>query len=330
MEHGPGALEGLDVSGAGDLDPTTATATPWSRTTAVIVTHNSAAVIEPCLRSVARCHKVVVVDNASDDETRDIVRRCLPRAEVIENPIGLGFGSASNQGLGRVETEFAIHPNPDAVMMEGALEALVAAADRFPDGGLFGPRITSPAGKIETSFDVVLHLRRRELPRDRDGEPLASGPICTGFLSGATLFYRMSVLRELGGFDPAFFLYHEDMDLCARFFESRYSSIHVPEAEVIHIGGGSIRSDLFAHWEKFYHLAWSRLYYECKYRGRGAAAALGWSNVLRFFGKAVLYALTLNGSKMVRDLARGTGSLAYLLHIQASKTVKRARPESAT
>ena len=303
--------------------------TPWSRTTAVIVTHNSAAVIEACLESVARCHKVVVVDNASDDDTLAIVRRDLSRAEVIKNPVNLGFGNASNQGLARVETEFAVHPNPDAVLKEGALEALVAAADAFPDGGPFGPRITNPNGKTEKSYDVILHRRRRELPRKRDGEPPAAGPFCTGFLSGAALFHRMSALREMSGFDPALFLYHEDMDLCARFQESRYSVIYVPEAEVTHIGGGSIRPSLSVHWGKFYHLAWSRLYYECKHGGRAAAAVLGWSNALRFFGKAVVHALALNGSKMVRDLARGTGSLAYLLHIHTSKTVKRARPETS-
>lgn len=299
---------------------------PWARVSAVIVTHNSAGVIEKCLRSIDRAHHIIVVDNASDDETLDIVKRTLPGAEIIHNPVGVGFGSASNQGLEQVQTEFALHPNPDTVMSKDALESLVKTAESFPDGGLFGPKVLNPSGKVEHSYDAALHLRNG-MSRDRSGEALPEGPVCTGFLSGAVLLYRMSALREVGMYDPAFFLYYEDMDLCARFFASPYSLIYTPYAEAVHVGGGSIRPSLASHWEKFYHSGWSRLYYEDKYNKKGASLSLGVKGILKFFFKGVAYTMIFKFNKAVRDYARAFGCLAYLLHIPASKTTKKTRPD---
>ena len=79
--------------------------------------------------------------------------------------------------------------------------------------------------------------------------------------------------------------------------------------------------------EKYYHMAWSRLYFEAKYVSPSSATVLGLKQVLRFGPKAVLYALMLNRRKATRDWARFRGSLAYLRAIPASKTTKRARPE---
>ena len=301
---------------------------PWSRVSVVVVTHNSAEVIEKCLLSIARANHVIVVDNASDDSTLDIVCRVLPKAEIIHNMVGLGFGNASNQGLERVKTEFALHPNPDTVMKEAALESLIKAADQYPDGGLFGPKVLNPKGKIDLSYDAPLHLRGG-MPRDRSHETLPEGSMCTGFLSGAVLLYRMSALQEVGMYDPVFFLYYEDMDLCARFFASPYNLIYTPNAEAVHVGGGSIRPNLASHWEKFYHMAWSRLYYEDKYNHTGSSTGLGLRSILKFGLKGLAYTLVLQFTKAIRDFARASGSLSYLLHIPASKTTRRTRPNQS-
>lgn len=297
----------------------------WGRVSVVVVTHNSAEVISQCLERFTQVGHVIVVDNASDDETLEIVKRVLPDAHIIHNEKGLGFGNASNQGLKLVKTEFALHVNPDAIVQEGCIETLVATADAFPDAGMLGPEVVSPDGHVDKSFNVALHMRQG-MSKDRSREPRPIGPCCTWFLSGAVLFYRMDALRTVNFFDPAIFLYFEDDDISSRFSLAGYSLLFVPGCVTVHIGGGSGRPSLAAHWEKFYHFSWSRLYYEAKYKGRFIAMKLGWAETVKSIGKLFGHLLTIKGRKSITDLARIAGSIAYLMHVPVSKTTRRTRP----
>ena len=319
------AVESLGVTAAPAARASEPGGDAWARTSVVAVTHDSGHVIGPCLASVARAAAIVVVDNASRDDCLATVRATTPAAEIVANPVGLGFGNGANQGLERVASEFALVINPDAVLRAGALDALVAAADSYPDAAMLGPAIYNPDGSLELSHDAGL-FERSGLDARRDGEAAPQGPLCAGFLSGAVFVLRMSALRATGGYDPAIFLYYEDDDLCLRLRAAGYSLVFVPHAEAEHVGGGSIRAGWASHWEKFFHMAWSRLYIEAKHgrAGGGSATALG--NALGFAAKALGYALIGEAKKAVRDGARAGGSLAYLLGRPASRTTRRARP----
>ena len=298
----------------------------WSRVSAVIVTRNSAAVIGACLDSVAAAERLIVVDNASRDDTLDIVGRLRPDAEVIRNRTGIGFGNASNQGLERVATEFALHLNPDAAMYPGAVEALVAAADRYPEAGLFGPRIRNPSGVIEKSYDFARH-RRHGMTKNRKQETTPDGHCCTWFLTGAVLLHRMAALREVGRFDPAIFLYFEDDDICTRYIDKGYCLLYIPEAVASHIGGRSGLAGWATMWEQNYHYEWSHAYYEAKYNGRAAAARLIRKKI-RIFGRRLRRSIRKRDfERALRLTAKISGYLAYLSRIPVSKTVWRARPE---
>lgn len=120
--------------------------TPWSRITAITVTYNSSDVIADCLKSVEPAARVIVVDNASSDNTPAIAGEALPSAEIIRSEKNVGFGRGNDIALDRTDTEFALLINPDARMMPGSIEALVAAADLFPEGALFAPAMTTPDG----------------------------------------------------------------------------------------------------------------------------------------------------------------------------------------
>jgi GT2 family glycosyltransferase len=302
------------------------TAEPWSRVSVIIVTRNSAAVIEACLEGVVAAERVIVVDNASDDDTLAIVSRLRPDADIIRNNTGLGFGTASNQGLDRVETEFALHINPDTTMHRGAVEALVAVADRYPETGLLGPRLVNPNGGTEKSYDFARH-RRHGMSENREGEAIPDGPCCTWFLQGAVLFHRMSALRKVGLFDPAIFLYFEDDDICARFIEQGFTLLYVPDAVASHAGGGSVRMDWKAIWDQHYHFEWSGPYYEAKHNGTAAAARLTRRRLGTHLRWLLICILTGRFKDAYRLFARVIGGLAYLLRIPASKTTRRARPE---
>ena len=252
----------------------------------------------------------------------------MPRSEVVSNGVGLGYGNGANQALEKVATEFALLVNPDAVLRAGALEALVAAADAYPEAAMLGPRLFHPDGTVALSHDAPL-FRRGGLRRSPSGEAPPEGPCCVGYLSGAVTLVRMAPLRATGFYDPAFFLYYEDDDLCLRLRAAGYQLVLVPEAGADHLGGGSVRPGWGSHWEKFFHMAWSRLYIEAKYRGAGASRRLAWLNALCFGAKALGYGIAVNPKKAVRDAARTAGSLAYLFGRPASRTVRRARPSSS-
>ncbi len=288
----------------------------WSRVSVVTVTHHSARVIENCITSVARAGRVIVVDNASDDETIAIITHSGVPVSLTCNRVGRGFGNGCNQGLEQVTTEFALLLGPDSTIDSRSVAVLVAAADAWPQAGLLGPSIVAADGHIEPSHDLGL-FDRMGAGKRLDAGMLPEGPLSAGHLSGAVLLVRMTALRQVGAFDPEIFLYYEDDDLCLRMRAGGWSLVLVPEARATHIGGGSSRPSLWHGWEKFWHLAWSRLYIEAKYRGRRRAVAVALRSLPRFFAKALGNSLILNRRKALRDIARLTGTVAWLLGVRA-------------
>jgi len=191
-----------------------ADAAAWQRIAAVVVTHHSQAVIGACLHGLAPAGRIVLVDNASDDDTLAIAAAEAPDAVVVKNATGVGYGNGVNCALPHLDREFALLANPDSILRPGAVAALVAAADAWPEAALFGPTVIAPDGSVELSHDVPLFDRRAYGKRSAEAPP--EGPCCTEFLSGAVTLVRTDALRALGGFDPALFLYYEDDDFCLR------------------------------------------------------------------------------------------------------------------
>jgi len=287
------------------------------RVTIITVTHNGAAVIGPMLESIPPEIPVMIVDNASSDETLSIARAVRPNAHVIKNSIGLGYGNGMNVGLEKISTEYALMINPDTVISEGAVDKLLRTAAAFPDAGLIGPKVLTPAGEIELSHDVEVH--RRSAYGKRNDEVAPSGPICAESLSGAVVLARMSCLRDVGFFDPSYFLYFEDEDMCKMMRAKGYSLIFDPNAVISHHGGGSVPATPSYHWEKFWHMSWSRLYYEKKHAGSFSSLKVFAKDMPKFALKAIGYYLMLNKGKARRDAARCFGMIAYMAGCQASR-----------
>lgn len=287
------------------------------RTTVVTITHNGGLVIRGLLESLPKDLPLIVVDNASKDDTLEIVNSVRPDAKIIRNSSGLGYGAAASQGLSEVKTEFALLANPDSLMTKDAIDALVEAADQFPEAAMFGPIHKDGNGHIEPSHDVELWKRR-------DFGKLAyhqvpEGPLCVEFLSGAVNLVRMEVMKEVGFYDPEIYLYYEDDDMCMRIRRAGHGLILVASSVVTHLNGGSVRPNRAYYWEKFWNIAWSRIYFETKYKGRLAGSCLGLKYALRYAGKAIAHGIAMKRSKGWRDLARSTGSLAAVIGVRASK-----------
>lgn len=259
------------------------------RVTAVIVTYQSESTAVASMDYMRRCfdEKVmdcVVVDNASSDRTPDILRKSQDWAAVVLSGKNNGFGRGCNIGLAKVNTEYTLFLNPDAVLEPDDVRKMVAFMDAHPNVGVCGPATLVGPSREESEFQIA---GRRETPMDlvRSVLPMAAAkdlylpivpntqPFQTGWVCGAVMLVRTAHIKALGGFDPRFFLYWEEVDLCKRIEDSGLEVWALPTAVAWHIGGVSSSQDSSriegCISEHFYK---SRRYYMVKHHGWIAAS----------------------------------------------------------
>lgn len=223
----------------------------------VIVTHNSATEIEACLasfvgRTVPHPTEVVVVDNASTDDTPNLVRRRFPDVQVVEAGGNVGFARANNLGAARTTGALILLLNPDTIVPEGAVQGLVAALLRHPEAAAAGPRLVDGQGRAELSFGPPIspwgELRQKLLLSMHDRGVTAAVRHVErvsrlagerSWLSGACLLIRRDDWNAIGGFDERFFMYTEDVDLCRSLIRRGRTIRFVPDVEVRHLRGRS-------------------------------------------------------------------------------------------
>lgn len=283
----------------------------WQRVSVVVIAYNSGAVIGSCLPSLLQARELFVVDNASTDDTVEVVQQAAPNAKIVKIGDNLGYGAGANEGLRRATGEFALIVTPDVELKPGALEFLVEAADRYPRAGAIAPALLQADGTLARSHDAAL-TDRDGMSRKRN-DPFPEGDVCAGYLSGAVMLLRKKAVEEIGYFDPEIFLFYEDDDLCVRLSRAGWSSILVPAAVAGHVGGASTPWSWEIHWRKFWHMGWSRLYFERKHRGAKAAWREGARALLRYAGKALAGFFRSDQVKTTRDLARLCGTAGFLL-----------------
>lgn len=253
-----------DMDGAGE------TSAP-SLVTVVSVTYNSVEKLRQMLASVPAQTPVVVVDNGSDDVDA-LADLCAQHgARLIRNDVNRGFGPACNQGAALAATPYLLFLNPDARLLPGALDELVAAARRDPHFGAMNPRIETADGSPYLKRKSPLIPRSDWMPR---GWPQADQQVTT--LSGCAIFTRRDAFEQVGGFDPAIFLYHEDDDLAQRLRQQVGPLMFVRDARVVHAAGSSTARTPQVAALKAWHMGRSRVYVTRKHdRPFAVTAALG-------------------------------------------------------
>jgi hypothetical protein len=228
-----------------------------SEVTVVVVTHNARGHLERCLESVAEGpHEVIVVDNASTDGTQELVRDRFPSARLIELPENIGFGAANNVGMQAAAGRWYLLLNSDAWPQADGVERLRAFAEANPQVGIAGPRLVGPEGSVQKSvrgFPTLWRLAteyfflRKLAPRSRLLNDFYGAGFDyrsrrkVDFLMGAVLLLRREAVDEVGAFDPAFFMFSEEVDLCYRMRAAGWAVEFTPDAEFVHLGGASTK-----------------------------------------------------------------------------------------
>ncbi len=238
----------------------------------VVVTYSSGESLATFLDSLAAATTqpldVVLADNGSADGSVEAAA-LRPDVRVVATGGNVGYGRAVNVGIATTSGELVVIANPDVVWQPGALDELAAAAKRWPHAGSLGPLINTPDGAIYPSARALPSLGRgighalcgwwwpsnpwtASYRRER-GEPV-EGP--AQWLSGSCLVVRRAAFDAVGGFDPAYFMYFEDLDLGERLGRAGWQNVYVPSAVVVHTGGHATARDPGAMAAEHHRSAW--------------------------------------------------------------------------
>ena len=231
-----------------------------TRCTAVVVSYNSASELPACLEALASQNgvqlQVEVVDNASRDGSADLVRRFHPTVRVTETGANLGFARANNIVLDQTDAPFVALVNPDALLPPEAISTCIAALQENPRLAIAGTRLVHEDGTLQPSCHAFLDLwnllgetllldrafptwhslsslHMRDFAHDERRE--------VDWIQGAFLVVRTDAIRAVGAFDPDYFMYGEEMDLCYRLHRAGWKTVFLPAPPVVHFGGASSR-----------------------------------------------------------------------------------------
>jgi N-acetylglucosaminyl-diphospho-decaprenol L-rhamnosyltransferase len=264
----------------------------------IIVNWNTRDLLAQCLDSVYDTAsdlelEVIVVDNASTDDSVDMLEHRFPWVHLIANEENVGFARANNQAIARCQGRYVLLLNSDTQALPGSLDKTVQFMDEHPRAGIAGVRLLNPDGTFQAAYTPFPTLWREFLILSRLGRWLirptfpSYGPQTEkgsqkikGYMEGAYLMARHEAVDQIGGLDERIFMYAEDADWCYRFYRAGWEVWYLPQAPIIHYGGQSSKQ----RWSRMEaELYRSRVYFFHKHYGKAPALCL----------KALIYAMTL-------------------------------------
>jgi len=251
--------------------------------TVVVVTYSPGETLVDFLASLEeatrRPYEVVLADNGSTDGYPERAAREHSRVRLLPTGGNIGYGAAANAGLAGRTSGYALVANPDVRFEPGSVDVLLDAVGRWPRAATLGPAIRTPEGAIYPSARELPSLStgighalvgwiwpanpwtaryRRELD-----EPVER---TAGWLSGSCFLVDLEAFASVGGFDPGYFMYFEDVDLARRLAQRGWLHVYVPTAVVTHEGGHATRRQ--AHRMQRVHHTSALRYLAADYPGR--------------------------------------------------------------
>lgn len=257
----------------------------------IIVSYNTAECLQRCIAHLEKekdALEIIVVDNASTDDSANLIKTKFPFVKLISNRVNEGFGSANNRGAEKASGKYLVLLNSDAFPKPGALSTALKKMQENPKIGIGGARLID-AKEIPQhsarSFPSVLndflrlsgladrfpdsrffgHAEKTWMPQDK--------PMQVDWVTGAFMIIPKSLYQQAGGFDERFFLYYEEVDLCKKVKELGLQIWYWPDVIVEHIGG--ISSEQFSSRREKWRMQSALLYYR-KHHGYWGACSAKW------------------------------------------------------
>lgn len=228
--------------------------------TVVVVSYNTAHLLDRMFAALdAASHTVrvqtIVVDNASRDNSVDILRTKYPHVQLIENPTNVGFGRANNLALPLARGRYVLLLNTDAIVSPDTLQKTITFMDTHPQCGVLGVKLVGYDGSLQPScryFPTPWNLfltstgLKRFFPAARLVDDMlwdhASERECD-WVPGCYYLVRHEVIDRIGLFDSRYFLYYEEVDHCRAVHQAGWNIVYYPFTQVVHIGGESAESE---------------------------------------------------------------------------------------
>ena len=279
------------------------------RVSVIIVSWNTRDLLHDCIQSVmdettSSC-EIIVVDNASQDESATMVQAEFPDTILIANKENRGFAAANNQGLEIARGQSVLLLNPDTIVLDGAIDTMMDWLGQHPDVGCVGCQVLEGPDVIQrTCFadQGPLNLIIAELGLMRLAKYIKyfGRPWYTWWdrrsgrdvdvVSGMFMLVPRAVLNKVGLLDDAFFVYSEEADWCRRIRNAGWRCVFAPEAQIIHLDGGSkstsqIRSKMYVQLQK------SHLIYVRKHHGWWGFAVVKTLFIFSAIARGILFGI---------------------------------------
>lgn len=280
----------------------------------IIVSYNTCRLTLDCLRSVFESetvysYEVIVVDNASRDDSVAAIREQFPQVRLLENKDNTGFARANNQAMNIATGRYVLLLNSDTIVQPDTLQTMVAYMDEHPDLGASGCKVILPDGSLDkacrrgfptpsASFYYAFGFSKLFPDKPRFNQyqlgyldPNKTYPI--DCLVGAFMLVRQETIRQVGGLDETFFMYGEDVDWCYRIKQGGWGIHYHPATTIVHYKGASSRRKPVKIIYEFHRAMWvfHRKHYKRKY---------SWlTNTAVYCGIALKFMLSLLKNKLI-------------------------------
>lgn len=240
----------------------------------IIVNYNVKEFLHNSIESIIKASRdfsteIIVVDNASSDGSVEYISKSFPYVKIIANEINLGFGKANNQALEISTGKFIVIINPDTIVKEDTFQNVIEFFKITPQAGMVGCKVLNPDGTLQlacrrsfpglwTSFTKVTGLSNL-FPNSRFFAKYnltyldENQTYEVDAISGSFMVLKREVYEKIGGFDPQFFMYGEDLDLCYRTKQAGYKVFYLHTTEIIHYKGESTRRSPLDETKHFYN-----------------------------------------------------------------------------
>lgn len=222
----------------------------------VILNYNVRYFLEQCIKSVHRAitsidAEIIVIDNNSEDDSCAMVKRLFPEVRLIENKENVGFSKANNQAVKVAKGEYVCILNPDTAVGENTFLNCLNYAASIENMGALGVYLIDGTGNFlpeskrnvptpKASLFKMIGLKKRYYANHLD--PQQAGAVSV--LVGAFMFIKKTVYEEVNGFDEAYFMYGEDIDLSYKIMQAGYTNHYLGTADTLHYKGESTQKDL--------------------------------------------------------------------------------------
>lgn len=232
-------------------------------TSIIIVNFNFGKTLENCISSILKtqnCNfEIILVDNASTDNSHKTCKEKYPEIVLVENDENLGYAEGNNIGIKNSKGDFIVILNPDTVVEPNWLENLHQAYKKYGDG-FYQPKIMKLDNKTKienTGYMVTLYFfsYQRGFNEKDNGQYDEFSTI--GYASGACLFTSKKILEKIGNFDPYLFAYYDEINLIWKAAQLGIKSYYVPASTIYHQQGTSFKK---ISNKKFYLMEKNRWY----------------------------------------------------------------------